>query len=348
MGKHKYWILFLTILSSIFCIFYKPKHQQKTSYKPTPIILSKSTANYSIEPPLNTHTPMYIHGNDHVFLLDPHDLHYYQSKQEREREFEQRYTQLCQERDIQVPELHMFDLDQDPREPGILEQYIINDILGNHEIRLAQTEDRLPMYMDTQNVHDNSIQKQLKKRYTDHVVDNPELVFSEHEIVREAKRQNKDTKTLIKVLKTMKKRNANLMNYNGDSEMTILENTWKAGDDNVKEQIINNLIECHEHNIIGQQVVCPTGVASRIVESTYINDPENTPRTKDMYREEMLSKASQIRFQLEQNPEYNAKSDQEQTEQLKSKLLTTYQQDYKNILTHHDIHDLTKDWIDYI
>lgn len=356
-----YIIVFIVLC--FFCMFKTRKHKTLSNQ---PLITPQPTHSYYLQPLQNEHSQepqqFLIYQNttspSRQFLIDQNDIDYYQNKLLREQEFERQYSQLCQERGIAMATIEQIENHQDT---NILDNYIINEVLGNnhlHQYNILQTiteqdeDENLYMYNDSQNVHDSTIQRQLKNQYSVYQKDtqeNPQLVFSEQELVREAKRLGKDTNTLVKVLQTIKNRNATVHTFNGDSEMKILETTWKAGDDNTREQILNNLIDCDEETIFGNKnVVCPTGVTSRIVESTYINNPDNTPRTKDMYREEMLNKASLIRDQLEHDSEFTKKSDHEQSRLLKTTLLDTYQTDYNNILSIEQINDFTKDWIDHI
>jgi hypothetical protein len=212
-----------------------------------------------------------------------------------------------------------------------LEIHIINNIIPP-----------IPNVVDTQNVHDTNIQKQLKSRYKDLSVDNQNILFNENDIISHAFNSKKDISTLSNIIQEIKNRNSSVTNFNSDNEYTVLKNTWMSGNDNVKDQIINNLLDCEEDEIL----VCPTGTTSRIIESTYIDNPEDMPKTKDMFMTEMLSKASLIRNTLESSISHL--DEYEQSEILKRNIIKSYNTDYKDILSEDQINNFTKDWIDSI
>jgi hypothetical protein len=221
-----------------------------------------------------------------------------------------------------------------------LEMYIINEIIPVNG-RETRDEVRRPV-IDTQNVHDTYVQKQLKSTYKTVKNDAGCNYFDEKDILNHASNLKKDTKNLGNIIKQIKDRNSSVTNFDSDNEYTILKNTWMSGNENVKEQIINNLLDCEEDKIL----VCPTGTTSRIIESTYIDNPENMPKTKDMFTTEMLSKASLIRNTLDSSISHL--TDEEQSTILKRNIIKSYKNDYKNILSDNQINDFTKDWIDFI
>jgi hypothetical protein len=215
-----------------------------------------------------------------------------------------------------------------------LELQIIQEIIQPERLR--------PRALDTQNVHDTNIQKQLKSSYRVIAAKNQNLLFNEKDIISHASRTNKDTLTLNNIIEKIKNRNSSVTNFDSDNEYTVLKNTWLSGNDNVKDQIINNLLDCEENKIL----VCPTGTTSRIIESTYIDNPEDMPKTKNMFMTEMLSKASLIRNTLESSISHL--DEDEQSTILKRNIIKSYNTDYKDILNEEQINDLTKDWIDSI
>lgn len=319
-------VLVLTCLSSL------PKYKPIKCIKP--IVTRKFPENFTF-----THTPVnnyIITGttNDPEFLVDQSDILYYA----RKKNIDEAFQKECETRGLS------------------LNEYIIDEILGinlqrdfeHHEHRELRDREQPLMYQDTQNVHDTTIQHQLKKTYQT-IPKNSKTLFNEQEIIHQTELLGKDVETIKTVLETIKERNNKVVNF-GDNEMTVLANTWKAGDDNIKEQIINNLIDCAKDHPLNTSVVCPTGVTSRIVESMYINDPETTPRTKDMYKEEMLNKASLVRNQLEQTTEYDKLTDDQQSLSLQKHIMDTLKQDYidTHILNSHQLSEFTKDWIEHV
>jgi hypothetical protein len=219
-----------------------------------------------------------------------------------------------------------------------LELYIINEIIPDIPTQRP--------VVDTQNVHDTYVQQQLKSTYktvkTQKVGEDTCNYFKENDILNHALKSKKDTKNLGNIIKQIKDRNSSVTNFDSDNEYTILKNTWMIANDNVKDQIINNLLDCEENT----QLVCPTGTTSRIIESTYIDNPEDMPKTKDMFTTEMLSKASLIRNTLDSSISHLP--DDEQSTILKRNIIKSYKNDYKNILSDNQINDFTKDWIDMI
>jgi hypothetical protein len=111
---------------------------------------------------------------------------------------------------------------------------------------------------------------------------------------------------------------------------------------------VRNLVDCVEESPLGTNVVCPTGVTSRIVESALIERPELMPRTRETLVQEMLSKANAVRTLLESNNTYCNLSDTDQSGTLKNALLETYNQDYQGILSVEQVDEYVKDWIDEI
>lgn len=195
-----------------------------------------------------------------------------------------------------------------------LDRFIINDILEN----------------DQQNVHDSIIQKSISKEYNSiEKGKNPRIL---EDIINRNPQHSREIESIIE---SIKKRNSSIYNLNGDGELNVLENVWNNGNDNVKDQIINELLDCKKDT---GDLYCPTGVVSRIIQANFIENVNNIPRTKNVYKEEMLSKASILK---EKNLDLTEL-------EFKDLLLNQYSKDYDGILTRDEITNTTKEWIDYI
>jgi hypothetical protein len=146
------------------------------------------------------------------------------------------------------------------------------------------------------------------------------------------------------VLDQIESRNSSLTKFNDDCEIDILQKTWVNGNDTIKAQIINELLDCKD----GQYIYCPTGVATRIVNANFIEEPEKMAKTKEIFHQEMMNTASTLRTELEGQELFNNLSSDIQTETFKTNLMEKYIHDYDGIITPSEITKMTGDWIDYI
>jgi hypothetical protein len=216
-------------------------------------------------------------------------------------------------------------------------------------VRAMETE-TLPGFglikTDTQSIHDSNIQKTTRKDLIQHlqnvkasslktsiddtitsIISYTKQLFGETE---------KNVGIVSNVLTSIKNRNAKVVTFN-DTEAGVLQNVWENSNDNIKRQLINQLIDCNDSK---GKLYCPTGTTTRIVESIYINDPESFPKTKRVLNEEMLQTASKLR-QSNENL---------QGQDFKLALLEKFRQDYiiPEILTEKEVNDSVSEWIDYI
>lgn len=210
-----------------------------------------------------------------------------------------------------------------------LDETIVNDVLNEP---------------DSQNIHDSYVQKKIKK----------DFIKNDKDSLQISDKSNIDVKYLIdafikdnnlcveykhnrimNIIDDIKNRNSYISNLK-QKEYDILNNTWNNANYNVKCEIINQLYDCYDSKY--NTLYCPTGVSTRIIEATYIENPENYPKTKHIINQEMLNTASQLK---QQNP------DMEESE-FKELLINTYKNDYKDLMTEKEIHNTIKDWIDYI
>lgn len=257
------------------------------------------------------------------------------------------------EYELNPEDLEYYIRDQDnfqehfrPIEQDVVGQFmeIENDNYG----RMMEDIDYLPLIYeenrfrefrgDDQNVHDTYVQENLKSSYNK-VISSGKTGGEIEELKRYITNSDKtdnDKKKALDNLQDILKRNATVTGFSGKTESEILVDVWNSKDKNVRDQMINELIDTKENG----HLVCPVGTTSRIVESLNINEPDKMPKTQSIYREEMLNKAAHFRTQLEQTNEY-------QEDTFKDKLMNVFYEDYKD-LPKEKVDKLVEEWIDYV
>jgi hypothetical protein len=316
-------IMILIIL--IFCMYYLKKTRMKTKR-------NKQKDNVVVMLPNESKTQYTICSSTREpQILDNTDVEYYINKRDTVMDSFKR----------QLLERNLVSIETQ----DTIQEYIINEIIGETQdtIPRIRHEDFANQGFDNQTVHDTSLQKGLKSklntvRGNGGHVNNVEILQFGKSLLEPSKYIK-----LERVLDTIYSRNSRVTNFN-NTETGVLSETWRGSNDTIRKQIINNLVDCYENG----HVVCPTGTTSRIVESLYINEPELIPRTNNTYKEEMLNKASIVRRELESTLEFNELPDDAQSKVLAEKLLDTYKNDYKDILSLAQIKEITSDWIDYV
>ncbi len=199
----------------------------------------------------------------------------------------------------------------------------------------------LPDYLtdDKQNIHDSFVQKQSKNGYNQIEKGNEKNI---RDLSYEIKKYIKDNKLycgtklqkILNIIDKIQRRNTYISNFS-DTEYNILCNTWNSGNDNVKVQLLKQLEECLDS--FGN-LYCPTGVTTRIIESTYIENPESYPKPKNIINQEILHKTSALR------KEYPDLS----TNEFKVLLIEHLYKDYSELMTKNDISKNVSEWIEYI
>jgi hypothetical protein len=193
------------------------------------------------------------------------------------------------------------------------------------------------------------IQKALKKQYNAVSGSGSNKSLDEvRKYIDQSELSHKDKQTCNRVVDQIVKRNAKLTNFNHDSEVDILKKTWTNGDQNVRDYLLQELKDCDNGY---NEIYCPTGVASRIVNATFINDLDDNvalPKTRELIHKEMMDSAAKIRTDLESSNDYNNVDETQQSVMFKDTLLAKYETDYENILSKDEIKDMTKDWIDHV
>lgn len=139
--------------------------------------------------------------------------------------------------------------------------------------------------VDVQNVHDNMIQKNLKAKFSGIFQVYQPFSSTKEEILNYITDNEKAVK-IEHVLDMIEKRNAFVTNLDA-SEEDVIKNVWFSGNNNVKDQVINELLDCVDQ---GGLLYCPTGVTSRVTSSLHINDPDNAPKTKGDLKQEIVAK----------------------------------------------------------
>jgi hypothetical protein len=137
---------------------------------------------------------------------------------------------------------------------------------------------------DTQNVHDNAVQKNLKKTYESVLKTQQPLQSCKEEIINFITDEATSDKVLD-IIEKIEKRNAFVTNLDSNEE-DVLKNVWFSGNNNVKTQLINEILDCVDS---GDMLYCPTGVTSRLSSALHIESPEKAPKTKEILNQEIMT-----------------------------------------------------------
>lgn len=197
---------------------------------------------------------------------------------------------------------------------------------------------------DSQNVHDSFIQNYTSRKYNESNENNNSNKSQniQQDIIDFAPITQKQN--IQDILNKISLRNSTLTKFNNDHEMDILQTTWDNSNNIVKAQIINELLDCRD----GNELYCPTGVATRIVNANFIEEPEKMAKTKELFHQEMMNTAANLRTELESDESFNNLTPEIQTTQFKNDLLERYNVHYSGVITEDEILKMTRDWIDYI
>lgn len=211
------------------------------------------------------------------------------------------------------------------------------DFLGTDETNIIINEQVLlnitQQINDSQNVHDSFVQKDSLKLYKE----NPENNNNDESIRGFLYQSDYPNKSQISnILDKIENRNSILTNFDNNTEIEILNNTWgKSISNNQKISFFDALLDSLSEN--GQDIVCPTGVCTRLISNLQIENPEKMPKSKNLYTQEILQKTSFIR-----NKYPDISIDDFKTILIKELLI-----DYPN-LTSLDIQNIIKPWINDI
>jgi hypothetical protein len=197
---------------------------------------------------------------------------------------------------------------------------------------------------DSQNVHNSLVQDTIKNKYNK--IKNPlnnSVKIDRISIIEMAKKCGKNDEIINSILNDIERRNSSVSNIDS-TEVKVLNDSWLAANDDIKEQILNELLDARSTGIL----VCPTGVCSRIINADIVLDPESSPRTAETLRIEMLDTASKIRSDLEKDTNYLILSESEQTIMFKDALIDRYTENYKDIISASFIQKELDEWIEHV
>lgn len=178
---------------------------------------------------------------------------------------------------------------------------------------------------DVQNVHDSIIQKNTKNTFLNTA--KTQQAFSKTDVldyIKDEKKWQKVSDILDKIIL----RNGYVTNLNSTEE-DVIKNVWFSGDESVKDQVINELLDCVDDKGV---LYCPTGVTARISSALHINNPDNFPKTKELLAQEVM-----VTF----GKKYNELPDKTLA---KEKTI----EDYYQVYDRQTITNLIDEWIDYI
>jgi hypothetical protein len=149
--------------------------------------------------------------------------------------------------------------------------------------------------VDTQNVHDTVIQNNVKNKYRA-LTGTPGTPGTPGTLTKSIMDFCNNDLEISDILHKIQQRNATLVNFGGDTETQILAKTWDSANPAVKTQIINEIRDCKSDGAgVTGGIYCPSGVATRIVSATYVDNPENYPKDKDSINKEILGKCAHLR-----------------------------------------------------
>ena len=136
---------------------------------------------------------------------------------------------------------------------------------------------------DTQNVHDTVIQKNIKSAYLGLPSIQQDFESVKQEIL--SKTPQDKAEKVEAILGKIQARNAFVTNLNSN-ELDVIKNMWLSGNDNVKAQLINEILDCDDEH---GSLYCPTGITTRITSAIHIDRPDNAPKTKELLNQEVMA-----------------------------------------------------------
>lgn len=153
----------------------------------------------------------------------------------------------------------------------------------------------------TQDVHDSYIQSGLSKSFKENVIKKNEDKIYENadkkkqekinEIIKYAGPEN--SAKVKKVLDLISQRNNKMVLYDNKREIDLIYDAFSTGNQNVRNQILLVLSEIELEGVKNDKLdICATGTTSRILESTFIDNPQKMPVEKASVEQGMMSKAS--------------------------------------------------------
>ena len=197
------------------------------------------------------------------------------------------------------------------------------DIVSDLDVNIP---DIIDYHIDNQNVHDTYVQKNTKNTYQNVHDFQQETSVLKEEILNRCSPENRQQ--VSEIIDKIEQRNSYVTNVEA-REIDVLKNIWMNGDDNVKAQVILELIDCLSSP---NTLYCPTGVTSRLISAAHINNPEEAPKSKDLLNREVIEKFGHY-YQQDNNKSM-----------AKEKTIN----DYFNVYSRKDIEDIISEWYDHV
>lgn len=272
-----------------------------------------------------------------TFLFEKADMDFY-VKEAKNRDVHERYERVIH----LYPELKK----RRDRTRTTTTQPLANHEEENDMVLAAVLEEIARPHSQT--VHDTAVQETVKIYMKETASPSPtsnDLQRIQAEILAYTSQHKPQAVSDVSfVLKKILKRDSSLYNIKSN-ETDVLARVWSSPSDNVKRQVINELVDCKKSE---NEIYCPTGVVTRLVNAGLIETPEAMPRTKETLRAEMLLKASDTRERLEANPDFKALPEEAQSARLKQELIQRYETDYAGVVSADVLKQEYTAWIDTV
>jgi len=275
-----------------------------------------------------------------TYVIEDADMEYYRNnKKSIVEEYEARQATYAPREKSERP-----DRRQQPQEAAATTDAIV----------LRHLFDEIRVDGNSQNVHDISVQSTTKALFQE-----KESIFDSlkgdcrADILEYAQTASdlpaKKLNDIYFVLGEIYDRNAPIYSLQ-KKETEVLSQVWWNGNDKVKRQVLNELVDCKKQDPWDDAptIYCPTGVVTRIVAASSIENPEKMPKTKEILRSEMLTTAAQVREELAANPTYGKLSDEDQNAMFRATLEKTYDKAYDGVISKDVVHAEMNEWIDAV
>ena len=220
---------------------------------------------------------------------------------------------------------------------------------------------------DQHNVHDtgvvNSIKVTINKLHdtTDQVIDKERAVSDIRSYIQECSTLNETQREYAnKVLDRMESNN-DLITSVDKKETDILQivyNRIKHPDNSDNQQtLMENLVENLAASVENENIVCPSGRVSRLVDALNTIDTHVSIKPDWAFRQEMLGRASKLRQELLEKQDESTQNDIDQGIErpefdnlYKHQLLTEFQRDYVDtgLLSDTKLQAELDQWIDHV
>lgn len=216
----------------------------------------------------------------------------------------------------------------------------------------------------SQSVHDSVVQSQVKEQYSE-LSTALDTVFTDSkeniatQIIQYANtlvgssiqnniKLSPEKRTDIEyVLKKISDRNSTMSSLDGDREMDAVAKVWNTGDQEIRRQLLNELVDCKQEHM--NDIYCPTGVVTRVMNSLNIKEPEHMSKTREVLRGEMLQTAANVRNKMEtSDTKYNTMNEEKQNEYFKDTLQNLIYAQYDGVIPKEKLQKEMDEWIDSV